>query len=164
MLRQRQPRQRDEAHLRFVRAQPCCLPFCKREAEAAHLRMGNLSIGKEPTGKGEKPHDKFTVPLCPYHHRDGADAQHKSNESEWWQLRGINPWAIAADLWARSGGAERALKPPKPKREKRTPARKPRGQRTKMRAPAAFPPGRKLQSRGFENPTPQRTASRPIER
>lgn len=147
MLRQRDPRQRDEAHLRFVRAQPCCLPYCRREAEAAHLRMGNLSIGKESAGKGEKPHDKFSVPLCPYHHREGIDAQHKSNETEWWKLTGLNPWAIAARLWIESGAAARAAEReanPKPKREKRTAPRKPREQRVKIRTKSNWPAGRKI--------------------
>ena len=83
-LRFRDPRQEDAKHLAFVRTQPCCLPFCRREAEPAHLRMANLTIGKELTGKGEKPHDRYTVPLCPYHHRIGIDCQHNSNETEWW--------------------------------------------------------------------------------
>jgi hypothetical protein len=117
-LRQREPRQRDEKHLAFVRTQPCCLPFCKREAEAAHLRMANLAIGKEFTGR-VKPDDKYTVPLCPYHHRTGIDCQHNSNEREWWALRGIDPWKIAASLWIESGGAARALEP-KPAPHKRT--------------------------------------------
>lgn len=149
-LRQRQPRERDEPHLRFVRMQPCCLPFCKRPAEAAHLRMSNMSIGKEMTGKGEKPHDKFTVPLCPYHHREGTDAQHKSNEREWWVMRGLNPWAIAASLWIESGGAARAAEReanPKPKREKRTAPRKPREHRMKIRTKSNWPTGRKIATR-----------------
>ncbi len=138
-LRQRDPRQHDELHLKFVRQQPCCLPFCKREAEPAHLRMANLAIGKEAAGKHEKPHDKFTVPLCPYHHRIGIDCQHNSNESEWWARTGLNPWEIAAGLWIESGGSARALEPPKPKRVKRTAPRRPVDQR------------RGMQSRGFDS-------------
>lgn len=149
-LRQRDPRQEDPKHLAFIRTQPCCLPFCKREAEPAHLRMDNLLIGKELTGKGEKPHDKFSVPLCPYHHRDGIDCQHNSNEKEWWALTGLNPWAIAASLWIESGGAARALEPKPVKRAAPVAERKPREQRTKIQSRPTFPPGRKLQSRGFE--------------
>lgn len=149
-LRQKTPRERDEAHLRFVRTQPCCLPFCKREAEPAHLRMANLSIGKELTGKGEKPSDKFTVPLCPYHHRTGIDCQHNSNETEWWQRTGLDPWKIAASLWIESGGAARALEPKPAKRERKICARKSPELRTKIRSRQTFPQGRKLQSRGFE--------------
>lgn len=143
-LRQRDPRQEDRKHLAFVRTQPCCLPFCKREAEPAHLRMDNLAIGKELTGKSEKPHDKFTVPLCPYHHRIGVDCQHNSNEREWWIRTGIDPWAIAASLWIESGGADRALLPKPAPRPKTSRPRKPPGLRRKIM------PGRPLQSRAFE--------------
>jgi hypothetical protein len=139
-LRQRDPRQEDPKHLAFVRTQGCCLPFCKREAEPAHLRMGNLAIGKELTGKGEKPHDKFVVPLCPYHHRTGIDCQHNSNEKEWWERTGLDPWAIAASLWIESGGAARALEP--------KPAKRPRKIKARDRStPKHRIPGRALQSR-----------------
>lgn len=134
-LRQRDPRQEDAKHLAFIRTQPCCLPFCRREAEPAHLRMGNLSIGKDPAGKGEKSHDKFTVPLCPYHHRIGVDCQHNNNEKEWWERTGLNPWAIAASLWIASGGAareaDREMNPPTTKIRK-VKARKPREMRVKI--------------------------------
>ena len=143
MLRQRSPRQQDEKHLAFVRSQPCCLPFCKRQAEAAHLRMANLAIGKEFTGR-VKPDDKFTVPLCPYHHRIGIDCQHNNNEREWWERTGLDPWAIAARLWVESGGAARALLPKPAPRAKTSRPRKPAGLRRKIM------PGRPLQSRGFE--------------
>lgn len=156
-LRQKEPRQRDERHLKFIRGMECCLPFCKREAEPAHLRMDNLAIGKEPTGKGEKPHDKFCVPVCPYHHRIGLDCQHNSNEREWWDLRGIDPWAIAARLWIESGGAARALEPKPAKRPRKikardrdAPKRKIKGRELKSRT--TFPCGRKMQSRGFSIP------------
>lgn len=149
-LRQREPRQVDSAHLRFVRTQPCCLPYCKREAEPAHLRMDNLAIGKELTGKGEKPHDRFTVPLCPYHHRTGIDCQHASNEREWWERTGLNPWAIAAALWIESGGAARALEPKPARKARKVKARKPAEQRQRIQSRSDFPAGRKFQSRGFE--------------
>lgn len=152
-LRQRDPRQEDAKHLAFVRTKECCLPFCHREAEAAHLRMGNLSIGKEPAGKGEKPHDKFTVPLCPYHHRIGIDCQHNSNEKEWWELRGIDPWKIAASLWIESGGAERALQPKPAPRPRKIKERKPPEQRAKIRA------SQPLQSRGFPTKKDRETAA-----
>lgn len=148
-LRQRDPRQEDARHLAFVRQQPCCLPFCRRQAEPAHLRMDNLSIGKELTGKGEKPHDRYTVPLCPYHHRIGVDCQHNSNEREWWERTGINPWTIAASLWIASGGAARALGPKPAPRVRKVKARKPTELRCKIAA------GRPLRSRGFDKRKPE---------
>ena len=161
-LRQRRPRQRDDKHLAFIRTQPCCLPFCNRQAEAAHLRMGNLSIGKEPAGRGEKPDDKFTVPLCPYHHRIGIDSQHRSNEREWWERTGLNPWAIAASLWIESGGAAREAERaqnPRPVKARKIRLRdrsKPRRQipaRPTMQSRSTFSQGRKLGPGGFEKRT-----------
>jgi hypothetical protein len=109
--------------------------------------MDNLSIGKELTGKGEKPHDRYTVPLCPYHHRIGVDCQHNSNEREWWERTGIDPWKIAAALWIGSGGAARALEPKPAPRVRKTKARKPAEQRAKIQGRTGWTPGRKLQSR-----------------
>lgn len=149
-LRQRKPREVDARHLKFVREQECCLPFCRREAEPAHLRMDNLAIGKELTGKGEKPHDRFVVPLCPYHHRIGIDCQHNSNEKEWWNLTGLNPWAIAASLWIESGGAARALEPKPAKRPRKIKVRDRDAPKRRIQSRPTFPPGRKLVSRGFE--------------
>lgn len=145
MLRQRQPRQIDNAHLKFVRQQPCAIKFCNRPSEAAHIRFGCLAIGKLPTGMGEKPDDKWTCPLCAYHHRTGIASQHAiGNEEEFWRLAGLNPFEIAARLFIESGGAERALQPKPAPRPKASRPRKPPGLRRKIM------PGRPLQSRGFE--------------
>lgn len=144
-LRQRQPRAVDEAHLKFVRSQPCCIPYCNREAEAAHLRMENRVIGKRETGAGERPSDCYVTALCPYHHRTGIDCQHNSNEKEWWERTGLNPWAIAASLWIESGGAARSLEP---KRAKRRPKlRESDYQPHKPKRPKRQIPGRAMQSR-----------------
>lgn len=110
-LRQREPRKKDAAHLAFVRSQPCCVCGTSRNIEAAHIRMPCPARGKEPTGMQQKPDDKWTVPLCAYHHRTGTLAQHKIGEQEFWTLRGIDPFAIALDLWAKSGGADREAAP-----------------------------------------------------
>jgi hypothetical protein len=43
--------------------------------------------------------DEFTVPLCALHH----DEVHRSGpERPWWESQGIDPEAIAAELWAKS--------------------------------------------------------------
>jgi hypothetical protein len=105
--------------------------------------MANLMIGKELTGKGEKPHDKFTVPLCPYHHRIGIDCQHNSNEKEWWERTGLNPWTIAASLWIASGGAARETEP-KRYSVKRVKPRKPKEQRRKIQSSQRGIPGRRF--------------------
>lgn len=144
MLRQRAPRQHDAAHLAFVRSQPCCINGCNRPAEAAHLRMACPARGKLPTGMGEKPDDRWTTPLCGYHHRTGVLAQHKMAEEEFWKLRGIDPFALAIGLFEQSGGGARALQPKLATRPRKITPRKPPEMRRKI------PAGRPLQSRGFE--------------
>ncbi len=54
--------------------------------------------GKRPTGKGEKPTDTWVLPLCPAHHRLDNEAQHQSNEREWWGRQGIDPLSLCVAL------------------------------------------------------------------
>jgi hypothetical protein len=143
-LRQRAPRQRDEAHLRYVRERTCCIPFCNRPSEAAHLRMACPAIGKRPTGMQEKPDDRWCTNLCAYHHRTGINAQHTMNEADFWQMVGLNPFEIATRLWIESGGYERAMTRTRPPITKRVKPRKPKDKRAKI------PAGRPLRSRGFQ--------------
>ncbi len=153
VLRQRQPRHRDDKHLVFVRLSGCCVcrKVTNRPIEAAHVRMGCVAIGKPSTGMQEKPGDQWTIGLCDYHHRTGTLAQHKISEREFWfEIHGRNPFEIAARLWIESGGAARALEPKPAKRERKIKVRKPKEQRAKIQGRSQFPVGRKIQSRGFE--------------
>lgn len=149
-LRQRDPRQHDAIHLAFVRTRPCCIRGCNRQAEAAHLRMGCQAIDKEPTGMAEKPHDKWTTPLCPYHHRSGIGSQHSMGEADFWSLMGLNPFAIAAELWIASGGAEREAAFQRAKQPRKIKARKPVERRKKIPAGRPIQSNPTIQSRGFE--------------
>ena len=92
-------RVRDPAFLAFLRRQPCCVGAvgCSGSVEAAHIRMGRP--GEPPTGMQRKPSDTRAVPLCRGHHRDGPDAQHASNERDWWAKRGLDPFAVAGRLY-----------------------------------------------------------------
>lgn len=94
----KRPREHDDKHLKFIRILPC-LVCGRRDVEAAHVRYGDQRYGKRETGKSEKPHDKWTVPLCTAHHRE----QHDANERTWWVEKGIDPLAIASALWASTG-------------------------------------------------------------
>lgn len=58
---------------------------------------------------GEKPSDRWTVPLCVGHHRQAKDSQHTTNEREWWHALNIDPIALAQALHTRSGDAEAML-------------------------------------------------------
>lgn len=91
----RQPREKCEPHLKFIRGLPCVICQNNIETEAAHVRMACIEVGKRYTGKGEKPSDRWAVPLCGKHHRD----QHEIGEREFWLLAGINPIQVATDLW-----------------------------------------------------------------
>lgn len=104
MLRQKQPRIKDEHHLDFIRSLPCVCCGNDISTEAAHLRAANLEYGKRYTGKGEKPSDKWTLPLCGECHRK----QHTGNEEAFWKAQEINPWVLAMSLYVNSGDREAA--------------------------------------------------------
>jgi hypothetical protein len=87
----RQPRQRDDAHLAYIRQQRCCICGDNLTVQAAHLRVGSINDGKRDTGMGEKSSDKWVLPLCVTHHRE----QHRMNEREFWASYGIDPFALA---------------------------------------------------------------------
>ena len=96
MLRQREPRQRDAKHLDYIRSLPCCI--CGGiDTEAAHIRTSSLAHGKTHTGMGEKPSDKWTVPLCNRHHSE----QHSMWEMDFWKKYDIDPFMLAITLRSR---------------------------------------------------------------
>jgi hypothetical protein len=103
-MRQRQPRDRNETHLAFIRTLPCLLCNNNISTEAAHVRMADRSVAKPMTGIATKCDDRFTVPLCGTHHRQ----QHEhGNEGHWWLLSGIDPIKAALALYSVSGDYER---------------------------------------------------------
>ena len=101
---QKRPREKASSHLDFIRSLPCCI--CGAEAEDAHIRMGAPMMGKRETGAAEKPSDKYTVPLCPNHHRNGNASQHVVGERRFWQRLGIDPVIVSALLWQVTGDHE----------------------------------------------------------
>lgn len=140
-LRQREPRERDDAYLAFVRTQPCTTCGSHGPIDAAHIRALSPEYGKRLTGKGEKPHDRWAVPLC----RDCHRAQHSMNELEWWASKGFpDPFAIAVALYAVRPQPSK----PQPERRKRTKPprpRKPKASRQPIPQRAdPWPKGRKL--------------------
>jgi hypothetical protein len=83
---------RDKAHRKFVSAQACLI--CGRQpSDAHHLRSA------QPRALSRKVSDEFTVPLCRIHHRE---VHRGSNESAWWNRFGVDPYLVAAALWAQS--------------------------------------------------------------
>ena len=94
MLRQR----------RKIKPEPALLESAARElcgdntsSEAAHIRTGHIEHGKDYTGMGQKPDDKWTLSLCNRHHRE----QHGMNELAFWKLYGIDPFMKAIQLRTR---------------------------------------------------------------
>jgi hypothetical protein len=111
---QRQPRKREPAYLQWVRRLPCVA--CAAEGKiipgchAAHIRYADAAAGWTSPGLQSKPDDRRSLPLCPDHHTDGPDAQHRANERVWWSARGINPPALCSALSAAfDGGSDGAL-------------------------------------------------------
>lgn len=103
MIRRRD-RQRDERHLEFVRSLFCVSCRDDTSVEAAHLRAASIMYAKRQTGMGEKPDDRWTLPLCSRCHR----LQHKGHELGFWNTRGINPFALCLVLHSISGDHEQA--------------------------------------------------------
>jgi hypothetical protein len=99
-MTQRRPREKSAGHLEFIRQLACCICGDDATVEAAHVRYSDSRAGKRSTGKAEKPHDRFTLPLCGRHHRE----QHNhGNERLWWETKGIDPIFYALALFGCSG-------------------------------------------------------------
>jgi hypothetical protein len=101
----KRPRKHNPKHLEFVRQLPCAVCGDPTSTEAAHVRSAHLKYGKRPTGMGEKPDDRWTVPLCGAHHRE----QHSMNEMEFWRREGIDPFTLAMSLEGVTGEEATAL-------------------------------------------------------
>jgi hypothetical protein len=84
------PRQRNKAHLAFVRGQPCLV--CKQTPSDAH----HVKFAQART-LSRKVSDEFTVPLCRLHHQD---LHRQGNEKGWWANMQLSPLPIAKELWA----------------------------------------------------------------
>lgn len=97
-LRQRQPREKNNKHLSWIREQPCVVCGEDTTVEAAHIRVGSLDHDKPHTGMAEKPSDKWVLPLCGKHHRE----QHAAgDELNWWYSKGFDPFMLAIAMRAR---------------------------------------------------------------
>lgn len=84
---ERAPKREWPRHQRFVRSRACAVPGCPNKAVCAHLRTAANS------GKGLKPADWYTVPLCNAHH-----AEQEGRTESFGRKYGIDLWEIAATL------------------------------------------------------------------
>jgi hypothetical protein len=117
----KEPRLYDRAYLAWLRTKPCCVCGATGTTEAAHIRL-NFFAG------AMKPHDRNAVPLCSWHHRESPYAEHALGAAEFWKRHGLDPFAIAAKLYAAFGG--KGGKPRKPRTIIRP--RLPKDKRTKI--------------------------------
>lgn len=105
----KRPRQTAGKHLAWIRTLPCLISGRRSGGvEAAHIRYRDPVFGKPGTAHGQKPDDRWTIPLHANYHRLDHDAQHDSNEREWWVKKGIDPVAVASALWGCTGDDEMA--------------------------------------------------------
>jgi hypothetical protein len=99
----KRPRQKDDRHLSFIRLLPCTICGDNTTVEAAHIRYPDPRAAKRQTGKGERPDDKWTIPMCGNHHR----LQHEFGDEEmFWRGVGCDPIFIALALYSVSGNHE----------------------------------------------------------
>lgn len=92
------------SYLDFIRSLPCCICLDNTSTEAAHIRFGDRRAGKRPTGMGERPDDKWTIPLCGVHHRE----QHTRGERLFWDEMDRDPIFLSLALQAIAGDLETA--------------------------------------------------------
>lgn len=100
----KRPRRKDASHLDFIRSLQCILCGDNTSVEAAHIRQPARWAGKRQTGKGERPDDRWAVPLCSGHHQ----IQHTGSETHFWNLYG-NAIVTAALLYSASGDHEAGI-------------------------------------------------------
>ena len=81
---------------KWVASLGCVL--CGGPAQCAHVRYGDLVRGKPHVGGAEKPGDEWSLPLCPPHHMDSDEAQHRMNERRWWAEQGVDPLTVCEQL------------------------------------------------------------------
>lgn len=93
----------DRSHLQWIRTLPCVITG-ERPVDAAHIRYADPIYGKRETGKGEKPDDRWAVPLCRRKH----DEQHSGSERSFWARHGLDPLRIALALHACTGDSDQA--------------------------------------------------------
>lgn len=100
----KRPREHDKEHLAWLRTLPCVITG-ERPVDPAHIRYADPVYGKRESGKGEKPDDRWCVPLARRKH----DEQHGMNEKLFWAKHGLDPLRIALALYAHTGDDEQAF-------------------------------------------------------
>lgn len=101
-LRQREPRQRDQPYMMWIKQLPCvrCAyrGYAVNSCEVAHLKMGIAFHGWREAGVQEKSSDQRSTPLCARCHRTDRDAQHSMGERSFWDSMNLCPACLAIAL------------------------------------------------------------------
>lgn len=101
VTKQKRPRQTSDGHLKWLRTLPSLVPS-SGPVEAAHIRFADPRYFKRETGMGEKPDDRWAIPLSASEHRK----QHSMGEQDYWASVGIDPVFVAAMLFNNTGNDE----------------------------------------------------------
>lgn len=101
----RTEKRRDDSHLNLIRRCFCLTCLSEGPCDAAHIRYHDLDAGKDQTGIGRKPEDRWTVPLC----HDCHMKQHARGERQWWKERNIDPIVAAKLLYHASPNLAKML-------------------------------------------------------
>lgn len=106
---ERTPRQLKPSHIAFIKSLPCAGCIAKGieqlGCDPAHIRTESRLHGKEETGGGRRPSDRWCLPLCRPHH----DMQHGMAEQNFWKMFGIDPFLLALVLWGLTGNEYAAI-------------------------------------------------------
>lgn len=100
----KRPRMPDKNHLKFVSDLPCIITG-KEGVQVCHIRTAFLELGKPHTGRGEKPSDRYVLPMTPEWH----EKQHSMNEIEFWEKYGPGfekAVSVSMALYLNSGDEE----------------------------------------------------------
>ena len=98
--RLRQPRRRDPDYLGWLHGLPCLLTGRTGDGiHAAHIRYGDACFGKRQCGLGERPDDRWALPLWHSLHVGDRHSQHAAGERRWWDRIGVDPVVVAAALY-----------------------------------------------------------------
>lgn len=90
----RRQRAKDKRHLKVIARLPSVISG-QTPCDACHIRYVDKRFDKRPTGLGEKPDDRWVLPLT----RNQHITQHRGNERDFWKSKNIDATAFAKGLY-----------------------------------------------------------------
>lgn len=83
----------DRAYLAYLHTLPCCVSGTTNDVIAHHITIGRGRMGV-------KEDDSLALPLSSQWHNDWPESLHAVGESAFWRRWRVEPFALAADLYA----------------------------------------------------------------